>query len=85
MNNKQKKTLQSLFDPKAAKNIQWSDIESLFKALSVEKFEREGSRVKFIYKGLMLALHKPHKPLTLKLYQIHAIKTFLEKIGQEPK
>ncbi len=82
MNNKQKKILQALFDPKAAKNILWKDIETLFKALGVEKIEGEGSRVKFVYNDCILALHKPHKPLNLKLYQIHDIKIFLEKIGK---
>lgn len=67
MNRKHAKTLAAIFAHPTSANIQWRDIEALFKALGAEIEEREGSRVAVILFGEVQVFHRPHpKPATDK-------------------
>lgn len=48
MSNKHRKTLDAIFTEPTLSNIAWSDIESLLLAVGAQKFEGNGSRVRFL-------------------------------------
>jgi len=93
INNKQRKTLESVFSRPAPKNIPWNDIESLFKAIGCTVIEGEGSRVSFRYtikhedrqdEVAQGDFHRPHPGKEAKPYQVKKAAVFLTKIGQLP-
>lgn len=85
MNSKQRKTLAAIFaDPVSAK-IEWAAIESLLLAVGCDLQEGDGSRVRFVYQGSVVAsFHRPHPAKEAKRYQVRDARAFLEKIGVAP-
>ncbi len=92
MNNKQRKTLADLFAVPLPKNLEWSRIESLFRAIGCETIERGGSRVSFKYGEMRdhvwvefrADFHRPHPGKEALPYQIEDAKIFLRDIGVVP-
>ena len=93
MNNKQRGTLAAIFAKPAPKNLLWSDIESLFKAIGCKVIEGEGSRVSFRYtithedgpnEEAQGDFHRPHPGKEAKAYQVKQAAAFLVKIGKSP-
>ncbi|MDR3320055.1 MAG: type II toxin-antitoxin system HicA family toxin [Desulfovibrio sp.] len=84
MNNKQKKTLVALFGSPPPRDMPWEDLESLLKAAGAVMTEGDGSRVKFDMNGVTVAFHRPHKPKTVRSYQVQIACEFLECIGVKP-
>jgi hypothetical protein len=62
----------------------WDDLESLLKAAGALVTEGDGSRVKFDLNGVTAAFHRPHKPKTVRGYQVQIAREFLESIGVKP-
>ncbi len=60
MNKKHRKTLDAIFDTPVRSDIDWKEIESLFKALGGEISEGRGSRVRIALKGVRAVFHRPH-------------------------
>lgn len=52
MNKKQRQTLQGIFEKPDRFDIEWSDVEALFKALGGESSEGRGSRVRVALKDV---------------------------------
>ncbi|MBE9167311.1 type II toxin-antitoxin system HicA family toxin [Pleurocapsales cyanobacterium LEGE 06147] len=77
MNRKQRNTYDALFAEPIRRNIAWSDVVSLIKALGGEVIQKEGSRVRFDLKGISLNIHSPHPQKELKRYQVKAVRDFL--------
>ncbi|WP_338111273.1 type II toxin-antitoxin system HicA family toxin [Novacetimonas pomaceti] len=46
--------------------------------------EGNGSRVKFISKGQILAVHRPPPRKEAKKYQVRAVREFLTNLGIKP-
>lgn len=84
MNNKHRKTLEALFSVPPPKGMLWDDIESLLIATGATITEGNGSRVKFDLNGQTVAFHRPHKPKTVRAYQIVIAREFLEENGVKP-
>jgi hypothetical protein len=84
MNNKQKKTLAALFASPPPRDMAWDDLESMLKAVGAIVTEGDGSRVKFDLNGVTAAFHRPHKPKTVRSYQMQIAREFLESIGVKP-
>lgn len=84
MNNKQRKTLERIFDTPTQSNILWSDIEKLFVAIGCTVTEGNGSRVKFDYEGYTVAFHRPHPQKETKPYAVRIAKEFLTLIEVTP-
>ena len=83
MNNKQQRTLQAIFNPKAGV-IEWRAIESLFSAAGAKTVEGRGSRVRFVYGNITATFHRPHPEKDAKPYQVRDARAFLEAIGVKP-
>jgi hypothetical protein len=83
MNRKQRIILSDLFATPIKRNIRWSDVVSLIRALEGEVIEGSGSRVRFDLKGISLNIHSPHPRPELKVYQVKAVRDFLTQAGIE--
>jgi len=84
MNSKHTKTLQAIFSKPTTSKLEWAKLESLLLALGCNVIEGRGSRVRFEYKGIITAFHRPHPAKETKPYQVEQARDFLTAIGVKP-
>lgn len=84
MNARHRKTLEAIFAKPTPRTLEWTRIESLFKAIGGEVIEGRGSRVRFAYGDRIAAFHRPHPTKEAKPYQVEDARAFLESIGVKP-
>lgn len=84
MNSKQRATLDDVFTDPVPADLEWADIESLLLAVGCKVIEGSGSRVRFEFKGVIAAFHRPHPAKEAKRYQVRDVRAFLTKIGVQP-
>lgn len=84
MNRKHAKTLAAIFAHPTSANIQWRDVESIFKALGADIEERQGSRVAIILFGEVQVFHRPHPKPTTDKGAVASIRKWLESHGVTP-
>lgn len=83
MNNKQVKTFDNIHSNPVKKNIKWTDVESLLKAIDGNIYQGNGSRIRIILNTISLNIHTPHPGNELKPYQVRAIRKLLNEAGIE--
>lgn len=81
MTNKHRKTLKSIFHDPVLLNTVWNDIEALFVALGAERFEGNGSRVRFVLNGIRATFHRPHPEKETDKGAVKSVRRFLEEGG----
>lgn len=79
MQRKHKKTLELICHRPTSGNINWSDIESLFKALGADVSERAGSRVAVVLFGEVRIFHRPHPSPNTDKGAVVSIRKWLEE------
>ncbi|MDO8297854.1 MAG: type II toxin-antitoxin system HicA family toxin [Caulobacter sp.] len=84
MNSKQRKTLAAIFAEPVSGTVEWSAIENLLVAVGCEVIEGSGSRVRFVFDGIVAAFHRPHPAKEAKRYQVRDAREFLLRIGVKP-
>lgn len=84
MNNRHRKTLQSVFNDPVPAGMAWSDIENLLVACGSRVIEGNGSRVRFEKDGIIASFHRPHPAKEAKKYQVEDARTYLTKLGITP-
>ena len=84
MNNKHRKTLQTIFAEPVNRNLEWRKIEALFLALGAVKDEGNGSAVTFILNDKRADFHRPHPNKDALRYRVKAAREFLEKADIKP-
>ena len=84
MNTKQRATLAKIFATPTPKDIPWTDIESLMRALDAQVLQREGSRVRFGLGGVVAVLHEPHPERHTPMTSVRQVRIFLERAGVHP-
>jgi hypothetical protein len=84
MNNKQLGTLQAVYSRPTPSTLEWTRIESLFKAVGAKAVEGNGSRVRFELNGVVATFHRPHPDKEAKPYQVRDARAFLEQAGVIP-
>jgi hypothetical protein len=84
MNKKQQATLEAIFAEPVPKNLLWTDIESLLKAVGCNVKNRGGSKVGFSLDNDMLYAHRPHPQKEAKTFAVSKVKDFLKKHGVTP-
>jgi hypothetical protein len=84
MKRKHEKTLAALFAHPVSGNIQWRDIEALFKDLGAKISEREGSRVGVELFGEIRVFHRPHPSPDTDKGAVASIRRWLEDHGVKP-
>lgn len=85
LNNKQRKTLEAIFDRPTRANIRWDDIERLLLALGAERKNKGGSIVGFRLAGVIETYHRPHPGKDAYKPQVERIREFLRKAGVNEK
>ena len=78
------RTLASIFSHPTSTNIQWSDIEALFRELGAEISEREGSRVAIVLFGEVRVFHRPHPSPNTDKGAAASVRKWLEQHGVVP-
>ncbi|HIJ86679.1 MAG TPA: type II toxin-antitoxin system HicA family toxin [Desulfuromonadales bacterium] len=84
MNNKHRKTLQALFATPIQSGINWADIEALFMILGAERYEGNGSRVRFLLNDVKATFHRPHPHKETDKGAVVSVRNFLKAGGIEP-
>jgi len=84
MNSKQRKTLAAVFADPVSGTVEWSAIETLLVAAGCEVIEGSGSRVRFVFDGMVATFHRPHPAKAAKRYQVRDAREFLLRIGVKP-
>lgn len=78
MKRKHIKTLTAIFARPVSGNVQWREIEALFKALGASIQEREGSRVAVVLFGQVQVYHRPHPSPNTDKGAVASIRRWLE-------
>lgn len=81
MNKKQRQTLEWIFEQPVRSDIQWFDIEKLFRALEADLSEGRGSRVRVALEGVRAVFHKPHPQRVTNQSTIRSVRRFLKEAG----
>jgi hypothetical protein len=84
LNGKNRRTLHAIFADPISASMAWSDVETLFIALTCRVIEGAGSRVRFERNGVIAAFHRPHPQKEAKRYQVRDARDFLLKLGEAP-
>ena len=84
LNNKQRKTLESIFTNPIPSNINWKDIESLFIALGASVSQGQGSRVRVKLNDVRAVFHEPHPQKETDKGAVKSVRDFLIEAGIEP-
>ena len=84
MNRKQSKTLIAVFASPTPATIEWAAIENLLLAAGCTLLEGNGSRVRFVCKGVVASFHRPHPTKEARRYQVRDAREFLIRIGVTP-
>ena len=84
MNNKQRQTLQKIFEKPERADISWNDIEGLFIALGAEVTEGKGSRVRVALNEVRAVFHRPHPERVTNKGSVKSVRRFLMESGVKP-
>jgi hypothetical protein len=83
LNNKQRKTLQAIFDRPTRANIVWAEVERLIVALGGRIENRGGSMVCLFLDGQPRLFHRPHPQKEAKKHAIDAVRAYLTTLGYD--
>jgi len=81
MNAKQRKTLGDIFHKPAKSSVQWSDVESLFKACGAHIEEGGGSKVCVMLNGVVAVFHRPQPRKETDKGALKSVRHFPENAG----
>jgi len=84
MNNKHRKTLETIFTNPVSASIPWKDIEKLLVAAGCECSEGRGSRVRFRHGDIFAVFHRPHPAKETDKGAVVSVRDYLQKIGLQP-
>lgn len=84
MKRKHERTPEAIFARPISGNIQWRDIEALFRELGAEITEREGSRMGVRLFGDRRVFHRPHPSPQTDKGAVASIRLWLEQNGVAP-
>jgi hypothetical protein len=84
MKRKHQRTLEAVFAHPTSANVQWRDIEALFKELGAEISEHEGSRVAVVLFSEVRVFHRPHPSPATDKGAVASIRKWLEQHGVLP-
>ena len=84
MKRKHQRTLELVFAHLPSANVQWKDLEALFRELGAEVSEREGSRVALFLFNEVRIFHRPHPSPNTDKGAVTSIRKWLEQHGAVP-
>jgi hypothetical protein len=77
-------TLADVFSEPTKGNIQWKEIESLFRHLGGVVTEGKGSRVRVSLRGVRAVFHRPHPEKEAGKGTVESVRLFLSNAGVLP-
>lgn len=84
MKRKYQRTLEAVFAHPTSANLQWRDLEALFRELGAEVLEREGSRVAVVLFDEVKVFHRPHPSPNTDKGAVVSVRKWLEQHGVMP-
>jgi HicA toxin of bacterial toxin-antitoxin, len=84
MKRRHERTLDTIFAHPTSANVQWRDVEALFRELGAEISEREGSRVAVVLFSEVRVFHRPHPSPNTDKGAVASIRRWLEQHGVQP-
>ncbi len=84
MKRKHQRTLEAVFAHPISANVQWKDIEALFRELGAEISKREGSRVAVVLFNEVRVFHRRHPSPNTEKSAVASIRRCLEQHGVLP-
>ena len=84
MKRKHQRTLELVFAHPTSANVQWKDVECLFKELGAEVSGREGSRVAIVLFNEVRVFHRPHPSPNTDKGAVASIRKWFEQHGVSP-
>lgn len=84
MKRRHQRVLELIFVHPTSGNVQWKDIEGLFRELGAEISEREGSRVAVVLFSEVRVFHRPHPSPSTDKGAVSSIRKWLEQHGVMP-
>jgi hypothetical protein len=81
MNAKNRKTLTAIFQEPIRSDVNWTDIEGLFRALGGDVSEGRGSRVRIALNGIRAVFHRPHPKKITDKGALNSVRRFLLTAG----
>jgi hypothetical protein len=83
LNSKQQQTLREVFEKPDRSNSEWSDVESLLKAVG-KVTEGRGSRIRAFVNGKVGTFHRPHPKKETDKGAVKSLRRFLKEAGVKP-
>jgi HicA toxin of bacterial toxin-antitoxin, len=84
MNQKQRRTLEAVFEDPIRSNIPWREIEAMLKAVGAQITEGEGSRVRIALNEVRAVFHRPHPRKETDKGAVRSLRRFLTEAGVTP-
>ena len=84
MRRKYQRTLELIFAHPTSGNVQWKDVEALFRELKAEISEREGSRIAVVLFGEVRVFHRPHPSPNTDKGAVASIRKWFDQHGVAP-
>ena len=84
MKRKHQRALEAIFVHPVSANLQWRDIEVLFRELGAEIIERDGSRVAVVLFKEVRVFHRPHPSPNTDKGALASVRKWLEQHGVAP-
>ena len=84
MNNKQRKTLQAIFDEPTWSDVEWTAVEVMLIAAGAKISEGSGSRVRIVLNGVRAVFHRPHPRKEADKGAVKSMRRFLEAAKVTP-
>ena len=84
MKRKHQRTLEAIFAHPTSANLQWRDLEALFRDLGSQVLEREGSRVAVVLFDEVKVFHRPHPSPNTDKGAVVSVRKWLEQHGVMP-
>ncbi len=81
MNNRQRKTYETIFADPVNGNIEWRRIEAFSIALGAVRTEGRGSAVSFVLNDVRVDFHRPHPDKAALRYRVKDARNFLTEAG----
>jgi hypothetical protein len=81
---KHEKTLHAIFEKPTRADVEWREIESLFKHLGATVTAGRGSRVRVFLNDVKAIFHRPHPRKEADKGCVESVRRFLENAGHAP-
>lgn len=73
--------MQAIFEEPVRANVNWKDVEALFRYYGATISEREGSRVAVFLNGRIAIFHRPHPEKETDKGALRSVRKFLVNAG----